>query len=322
MLFRIAIFWILGGVAAGFSLRGQESEVSSTLSTPSAPSVEDSTPLTQMDLLDDKRELQVGDYMVYQVLEERESPALLFVNDRGMLDIPLIDPVEALGRTCKDLAYDIKAKLEESFFYRATVLLKFQNANNSRGRIRVMGRVSRPGPLEIPADDILTVSMALMRAGNTLGGADLSHVEVLRSDGIDDESEERLIVDVRDVIENGNLSADRVVHPGDVIVVPELKAASGRFLVTGMVGREGYYQLPPDGSPLMLSEAIFNAGGFQQWAKTDKVKVIRKDPDNPDEDITLVVDVKAILEGRQRDTDIRIEPGDTIKVDEKFFSWE
>jgi protein involved in polysaccharide export with SLBB domain len=289
---------------------------------PSAEATADDPEVTQMALLDDKRAMQVGDYLVYQVLEEQEPAVILFVDDRGMLDIPLLDPVPAEGATCKQLAFRIKEQLEKSFFYRATVLLRFQNANNSRGRIRVMGRVARPGPLDIPADEILTVSMALVRAGSSLVGADLSQVEVLRTAGTEDGEQERITVDVRDVFENGNLAADRVVRPGDVIVVPEAQDASARFMITGMVGKEGFYRLPADGSPLMLSEAILNAGGFQQWARANRVKVIRKDPENPEREQTLEVDVEAILEGRKRDTDIEVKPGDFIRVEEKFFSFQ
>jgi protein involved in polysaccharide export with SLBB domain len=107
---------------------------------------------SQMDLLNNIKNIQIGDRLVYQVLEERESAVQLFVNDRGQVDFPLIGYVDAVGKTCYVLAYEVKELLEVDFFHRATVLLRHQFADNSRGRINVVGRVARPGPINIPAD--------------------------------------------------------------------------------------------------------------------------------------------------------------------------
>lgn len=313
----LTLAWWLGvmwGFAA-FSLAHAQGEGSGETDVPAS-----ATRLpTQMDLLDDRRPMRVGDYLVYQVLEEQEAPAVFFVNDQGMLDLPLIQEIPAEGKTCRELANDIKARLEESFFYRATVLLRFRDGGTTRGRYNIVGRIARPGPKTIPADDILTVSMAVLAAGNSLPGADLSRVEVIR--GNEEEADlETLVVDVHDVLVNGNLAADRIVRSNDIIRVPELRDATGAFIMTGMIGREGVYQLPSSGAPLMLSEAILNAGGFQQWARRDRVQVIRPDPDDEGEQIKLIVDVEAILEGRKRETDVQVRSGDLIHVTERWFS--
>lgn len=274
---------------------------------------------SQMDLLDDRRPMRVGDYLVYQVIEEREPATVLFVNDQGMVDIPLLGEVEALGKTCRALAFVLKTSLEESFFYEATVLVRFRDATTSRGRYTLSGRVARPGRKEIPADEVLTASMAVMAAGGALSGADLSQVAILRG-GSEGGEEERITVNVEDVLENGNVAADVVIRPGDILVVPESESAGGRYIVTGMVGSPGVFQLPTDGTKLMLNEAILKAGGFQQWARKDRVEVIRKDPNDENEQIRLQVDVEAILQGRKIDSNVEVKVGDIIHVSEKWFS--
>lgn len=276
---------------------------------------------SQMDLLDDRRSMRVGDYLVYQVLEEREPPQIVFVNDRGRVDLPLIDEIEAAGKTPRQLAFLIKEELERTFFHRATVLVQFQHGQNSRGRINLVGRVARPGPVNIPADEVLTVSAAITRAGSILPGADLSRVELVRDNAENSGEEERLIVDVRDVLEFGNLAADVIVRPNDIIIVPESRSAGGRFYVTGMVNREGVYTLPASGEKLTVSEAILNAGGFRQYASKDAVQVVRADPELPDAQRKLRVNVEAILRGREVETDVEVRPGDIIHVREVFFSW-
>lgn len=275
---------------------------------------------SRMDLLDDSRTMKVGDYVLYQVLEEREAPEVVFVNDRGEIDLPLVKGVPAVGKTCRAFAFEVKERLEETFFYQATVLVRFQYADNSRGRVNLVGRVARPGPLDIPADEIMTVSSAVTRAGSVLPGADLSRVELVRDNPTDADEEERLIVDVRDVLENGNLSADQIVRPNDIIIVPEARSAGGKFYVTGMVSREGVYNLPADGSALTVSEAILNAGGFQPYADKDAVELVRAAEEDEGAK-RLKVDVEAILEGRKPGSDPAVEPGDIIHVKEVFFSW-
>lgn len=276
---------------------------------------------TQMDLLDDSRRMQVGDYLLYQVLEEREPAQIVFVNDRGEINLPLIENVSAKGKTCRELAFEIKERLEETFFYQATVLLRFEHADNSRGRVNLVGRVLRPGPINIPADEIMTVSSALTQSGGVLPGADLSKVELVRESSDEPGEEERFIVDVRDVLENGNLSADKIVRPNDIIIVPELRSAGAKFYITGMVVREGVYNLPADGEPLTVSEAILNAGGFQPYADQDEVELIRAKEDGTDGSERLKVDVEGILEGRNTGSDPEVKPGDIIHVNEVFFSW-
>ncbi len=277
--------------------------------------------ITQMDLLDDTRIMRVGDYLVYQIMEEREAPQVVFVNDLGMVELPLIGNVEAVGKTPRRLAFDIKEILEEEFFHRATVMIRFQHGQNSRGRVNLVGRVARPGPLNIPADEVLTVSMAITRGGNILPGADLSRVELVRDSVENEGEEERFIVDVRDVLENGNLAADVIVRPNDIIVVPESRSIGGRYYVTGRVNREGVYTLPSDGSALTVSEAILNAGGFRQYAAQDSVEVVRADQDLPDDQRKFRVNVRDILRGRNVDQDVKVLPGDIIHVREVFFSW-
>lgn len=277
---------------------------------------------TQMELLDDRREMQIGDYLLYQVIEEREPASVMFVNDRGEVNVELIGPVPAKGKTCRKLAFDIKERLEETFFYKATVMVRFQYADQSRGKVTLVGQVARRGAVDIPANEILTVSAAIMRNGGFLPGADLSRVELVRNDPESEGGEQRIIVNVKDVIDNGNLAADEVIKPNDILIVPESDAAGGRYIVTGMVNNEGVYDIPIRERALTVSEAILNAGGFQQYANEKEVQLIREDSSIPENQRRIKVNVAAILEGKKgRADDPVVKPGDVINVKEVFFVW-
>ena len=62
------------------------------------------------------------------------------------LEVPYIGLVPAKGRTCRELAYAIKAALEKEYYYHATVILAIERVSEkSRGRIYVYGSVKVRG---------------------------------------------------------------------------------------------------------------------------------------------------------------------------------
>jgi len=274
-----------------------------------------------MDLLNDQRTIQIGDRLVYQVIEEREPPVVVFVNDRGKIDIPLLGQVEAKGNTCKNLAYELKERLEDAYFHRATVLLKHQYSDNSRGRVTVVGHVARPGPYPIPSDAILTVSELITRTGGFLPGADRENVTIKRPDTETEDTYTEIEVDVKAVLEEGLLSQDKVVKPEDIVVVDRLDRILGSYIVTGLVTSPGDYNLPADGSPMTVSQAILKAGGFAKFANKDKVILIRENPENPEKPLRFTVDVQKVLEEGVRTGDMELQADDIIRVKEVIFAF-
>src|SRR5947209_2333954 len=95
-----------------------------------------------------------------------QNNPILRVNDSGELEVPYIGLVPAAGRSCKELAYAVKAALEREYYYHATVIIAVDHVSDkSRGKIYVYGSVKGQGPQEIPADESYTVSKAIIRAG-------------------------------------------------------------------------------------------------------------------------------------------------------------
>src|SRR5689334_9623027 len=77
-----------------------------------------------MSVLDDKKRLGRDDFVSFRVVEDRDNESQrLRVNDNGELEVPYIGLVSASGKTCRELAYTIKAALEKEYYYHATVIL-------------------------------------------------------------------------------------------------------------------------------------------------------------------------------------------------------
>jgi len=174
---------------------------------------------TSMDVLDDKRPLQIGDRISMRVVEDRKPPVSLIVTDSGEVEVPLIGRVMAKGRTCKQLAYAIKGPLERDYYYKATVIIGLDvETVKSPGRVYVTGQVRNQGPVAIPPGETLTVSRAIIQAGGFADFANSRRVRLIRKNG---DKTETIIVDLDLVIKKGRLDKDPVVQPDDTIVVPE-----------------------------------------------------------------------------------------------------
>jgi polysaccharide export outer membrane protein len=170
-----------------------------------------------MAALDEKKKLGTNDFVSFRVVEDRDNDSQrLRVNDNGELEVPYIGPVPAQGKSCKQLAYDIKGALEKEYYYHATVILALDRVSEkSRGRVYVYGSVKGQGPQELPPDESYTVSKAVIRAGGFGDFANKRKVKVTRKDGKD------FTVDLKRVIEEGKTEEDVVLQPDDQIYVPQ-----------------------------------------------------------------------------------------------------
>ncbi|MEM0966345.1 MAG: SLBB domain-containing protein [Verrucomicrobiota bacterium] len=274
-----------------------------------------------MNSLDDQRTLAVGDRMIYQVIEEREPPIIVFVDSRGELDVPLVDPVPATGKTLQELAFEIKSMLEVDYFHRATVILQFPQTGASRGSVDIAGAVANPRSYPLPSDQVLTVSSAIALAGGLTADSDGASVTLVRKDDADSSSETSESINLREIMESGDFDRDPAVRDGDLIIVPRLaRAQSGTVFVVGGVNSPGILEVGP-GDDLTVSKAILQSGGFSRFARKGSVKLISGDSSLPEDERTQIVDVEEILERGLRENDPVVRPDDIIRVEERIIAF-
>ncbi len=199
-------------------MRAQEpSAVPSAPRAPDLPTTSTVMRTNSMSVLDDKKRLGSNDYVSFRVVEDRDQESQhLRVNDSGELEVPYVGLVPAAGRTCRELAYNIKSALEKEYYYHATVILAVDKVSEkSRGRVYVYGSVKGQGPQEIPPDENYTVSKAIIRAGGFGDFANKRKVKLTRKNGKD------YTVDLKRVIEEGRTDEDIPLQPDDQIYVPQ-----------------------------------------------------------------------------------------------------
>ena len=169
--------------------------------------------------IDPDHKLNRGDRLSYRVVEDRDDRVIpLVVTDSGEIDVPLINRVKAVGKTTQQLTSDIKSRLEQEYYYHATVVLGLDAVapRASRGTVYVSGAVAGSGSVELPLDAPMTVSQAIQKLGGFKDFGDQSHVRVIRKGG----PAKGVVVDVKAVLK-GDLDKDFVLKPGDQVVVPE-----------------------------------------------------------------------------------------------------
>jgi protein involved in polysaccharide export with SLBB domain len=197
--------------------------LASSIQTGSAPAVlETNVPpaiTNSVDALDDKYRLAIGDRISFRIVEDEEDPRPLFVTDSGDLEVPLIGRYPAVGRTCRQLARALNAEFEKEYYYHATVVIAVDVMTKSRGKVYIVGPVRLPGPQDVPSDELLTLSRAILRAGGFTDYADKKNVKVTRkgTDGTD----RNFTVNVAEILDKGKTQADLPLEAGDLVHVPE-----------------------------------------------------------------------------------------------------
>ncbi len=207
-----------------------------------------------MEVLNDTLKLGSGDRVSLRIVEEKKTePYALFVSDTGEIEVPHIGRVQALDKTCKQVAYEIKPLLERDYFVKATVIIGIDLVGTkSRGKVYLTGQVRSPGVLELLPGDPMTVSQAILRANGVGDFADKRNIRLVRrKDGLPvataevlkrtqpkkkesfwknpfakkkeepNRSTDTFIVDLVEILEKGHLERDPLLKVGDLIYVPE-----------------------------------------------------------------------------------------------------
>ncbi len=174
-----------------------------------------------MAILDDKQKFAIGDKVTIRILEDRDEPLFRLVLDPGDLDFPYLGRVAVLGKTCKEAAFEIKAQLEKTHYFRATVLLTLESASRSRGKIQIIGQVRAQGTMDLPPDETMTVSKVILRAGGFADFAKKTHVKLIRKTGPGENDKEEFIINVDEIWTKQKTEKDMTVQPDDLIFVPQ-----------------------------------------------------------------------------------------------------
>jgi len=103
---------------------------------------------------------------------------------------------------------------------------------------------------------------------------------------------------------------DNEIYNDPTVTVGVVQVRSRKYFISGNVGKTGEVPLVV---PTRVSEALANAGGFREWAKITKIRIIRIMPDGTVK--KFMYNEKEVSQGKNLKQNILLEPGDHIYVD-------
>ena len=204
----------------------------------------------------------VGDLLQISVFEAKELDKTVRVNSRGVVSLPLVGEAQISGLT----AIEAEEKIEDMYksrFIKDPHVSIFVEEQISQ-RITLVGQFKNPGTYDYLSSQRLLDVIAL---GGGLSERAGQIVQVRRTRYAQGEPN-TFIVDLDRLIKEGNVELNIRLNGGDVLFVPE----AGVFFVDGAVRRPGSY---PIKHKTVVQEGLVEAGGFETYAKKDRIKLVR-----------------------------------------------
>jgi polysaccharide export outer membrane protein len=244
------------------------------------------------------------DLVEIRVVELQELNVERRVSEKGVINLPFLEDVQAAGLTDSELAARLKAELERKLLQRATVSVQVREF---RARpISVIGAVQNPGALEFAG------RWTLLEAITAAGGLAPTHgrtAYVLRH--ADNGLTDQVAIDLDDLLVRADRRVNIPIFPNDLINVPATLEVTVYFL--GEVSQPGALTFKST-ERITLLAAVARAGGLTQRAAR-KISIRREDASGKAQEI--LVDYKRILAGK--DPDVPLREGDVVMVKESFF---
>jgi len=137
------------------------------------------------------------------------------VRPDGKVSVPLVEDVNAIGKTPTQLARDVE-KAMSRFIRDPVVTVLVTQFNGPYGeQIRVVGEAARPQAL--PYRQRMTLLDVMIAVGGLTDFADGNNASVLRTA----EGGRQYRVRLKDLVRRGDVSANVEMRPGDVVIIPQ-----------------------------------------------------------------------------------------------------
>jgi polysaccharide export outer membrane protein len=241
--------------------------------------------------------IQPGDLLSVNVYDTPELSDAYRVDPQGDLTLPLCGKVKVQGLTAPEAARLLEATLKDAqVLNRPQVNVDVQQYAGQY--VFVLGEVGSPGRVTVIAPTRLSEILAQVGGLTPVAG---TRIKIRH--GADDAAPEMDVPYSRS--ESNQQAGSILVRPGDTVLVPR----AGIVYVLGAVFHPGGYLMQEDGK-LNVAEALALSGGTVLQAKTNGLRVIRRNPDGTVLDFALSYD--GIAKGSQ--TPLELQAQDIIYV--------
>ncbi|MCS7066001.1 MAG: polysaccharide export protein [Fimbriimonadales bacterium] len=219
----------------------------------------------------------------------------------GIISVPKIGYLRAAGLTISELEQAIANRfIQLDLLRQPSVSVSIRQLH--RPKVSVLGMVYRPGSYEFKEGDKVLEALS-MAGGHIPERAKLEDAWLQRLDGT------VIKLNLRRLLEQGDLSQNYPLQDGDLIQIPE--DTLNRYFVGGNVKRPGLYTWRPG---VTVLDALGQANWETERGALSRTFVIRQKPDGTTERIQ--VDMVKLLQRADMSQNIELQPGDVVFVSE------
>ena len=242
--------------------------------------------------------LGIGDILSISVYGEDKSERRVPVDPSGRITYPLVNTIQASGRTIDELRTDLQDRISKELRHGLVTVIPVHFGSRS---FTVLGLVEQPGTY--PIEGCMTIMDALAKAKGLRSGFyrnstadffDLRHATLLRH-GV------AAPVDFEALVMRGDMSQNLELVAGDIITIP-----SALIRNVYVLGEVVYPRSIGFMTSLSLLQVVTEVRGLKSTS-SGKMVVVRGSTTKPE---VIVVDVRRMLAGKAMD--IQICPGDII----------
>ena len=205
-----------------------------------------------------------GDIMDIMVWKRPEISQLgILVAPDGRIAIPKAGILQIGGMSITELTALLN-NIFSQYYENLDVAIVVREFRNNKAF--VLGRVSNPGVVNFPGKGTLLEALALA-GGLPYSGTKETHLSrcaIIRG------NDHVIWIDLRSLLDGGNMALNTRIQNNDVIFIPE--ADDEMVMVLGEVSKPGPVMVKPG---LSLIDAVMQAGGYTKDADLDKVYLIR-----------------------------------------------
>ena len=186
------------------------------------------------------------------------------INHEGNVNIAYVGLINVNGLTIEEAQARIFARMSKAYPALKTKQTQLTISLSAYRSIRVtiIGEAERPGAYQISS--LSTLFNALYTSGGPTETGSLRDIQLIRN------NKKIASIDLYEFLQTGKMSQDIRLEDQDVIVFPPYIK---RVELGGMVKRPLVYELKPNEN---LSHALQYAGGFNDSAYTDRLKIVQR----------------------------------------------
>jgi len=161
-------------------------------------------------------QIGAGDTLEIFVWGNDELSISVPVRPDGKISTPLVEDMQAVGKTPSNLARDMEVVLAEYVKSPKVNIIVTGFVGTFDDQIRVVGKAVEPRAL--PYRENMTVLDVIIEVGGLDEGAAGNRAKILRRYG---GQEREIDVRINDLINKGKISANVRMMPGDILIIPE-----------------------------------------------------------------------------------------------------